>query len=226
MAAVVSPTLGKLLTNVRNLLNQPSPSNSFWTDSELTEYINEAIRIYFAEVVQNFEGQFTTVSTLNITSGSEEIALPSDFFEIKTLAIARNNGYDMLDYRNNVTDSWSTLGDSSGTSYRPYYLFRGNNIVLRPVPNYTEAAALRLEYVALPDTLVNGGDSLTSQISPLFKQVIEMYAVYKAKLKESMVNGVNMHSIPKENLTELYTQFKECINKRSASPEYVVPFNP
>ena len=226
MATLSAPTLGKILSNVRNLLNQPNPANSFWTDLELVEYINEAIRIYFAQVLKNAEGQFTTVTDLDIVSGTETVALPSDFFEVKALYIQRNQGYDILNYLPNLTSGYNTTLGNGASLYCPYYFFGGNSIVLRPTPNFSQSAILRLEYVQFPDTLVNGGDSLTTQVSPIFKQLIEMYAVYKAKLKESMVSGVDLTAIPKDNLAQMDKLFLETINKRSEYPEFIQPFSP
>ena len=226
MATLSSPSLGKLISNVRNMLNQPNPANSFWTDLELTEYLNEAVRMYFAEVIKNAEGHFVTTSDLSIVTDTETVALPADFFQAKALYIQRNNGWDILPYMPDVTNGFYTSSGQGPSLYTPYYFFRANNIVLRPTPNFTQASVLRLEYVQFPDTMVNGGDTLTNQVSPIFKQLIEMYAVYKAKLKESMVSGVDMVSIPKQNRDELYSQFVQVINKRSQYPEYVRPFNP
>ena len=226
MATLSAPTAGKLLNNVRNLLNQPNPSNSFWTDLELLEYLNEAIRIYFAQVLKNSEGQFTALADLDIVSGTETVALPSDFFEVKALYIQRNQGYDILTYQPNLTSGYNTTVGNGASLYSPYYFFRGNNLVLRPTPNFSQSAILRLEYVQFPETLVNGGDSLTTQVSPIFKQLIEMYAVYKAKLKESMVSGVDLTAIPKDNLAQMDKLFIETINKRSQYPEFIVPWHP
>jgi hypothetical protein len=77
-----------------------------------------------------------------------------------------------------------------------------------------------------PDQMSVGADTLTAQVSPIFKQLVEMYAVYKAKLKESLVNGVVLHTVAKENLNELYASFKEAIERRSKNPTFVQPFNP
>lgn len=226
MATLAAPSLSKLITNVRNLLNQPNPNNSFWSDGELIEYINEGIRVYFGEVVKGKEGQFTTTTTLNTVSGTETVALPTDFFEAKALYIQRSNRWEILDYHPDVTSDFGTDGGTNSSSYKPYYFFRGGNIVLRPTPGFSATGVLNFEYVQFPDTLVNGGDALTNQVSPIFKQLIEMYGVYKAKLKESMVTGVAMHKVPQDNLATLYEQFKNVIEKRSAYPEFVQPFNP
>ena len=226
MATLSAPTLQQLITSARTMLNQPKEANSFWKDVELTEYLNEAVRMYFLECVQVNEGYFTTQSDLNITTDTETVALPTDCFQVKNLYKKVTNGYKILPYRNSVDDSYSTQGGSSGEAYSPSYSFRGNSLVLHPVPNFTETSGLRIEYIQFPDQMVWGGDSLTTQVSPIFKQLIIMYTVYKAKLRESLVNNVNTYAGAQQNLAELYTLFKDAIIRRSRNPSYIVPFNP
>jgi hypothetical protein len=225
--ALSSPTLGKLISTVRNMLNQPDAANSFWSDAELTDYINEGVRVYFAECVQSMEGQWTKVADLNIVSGTETVALPSDCYEVKALYKKVADGYSVLPYQNFIASSYSTdAGASGGETYFPAYYFRESNLVLRPTPNYSESSGLRIEYIYFPESLVNPGDTMTVNVVPLFKQVVEMYAVYKAKVKESLVNGVDTTPLAKQNLSDLYTQFKDKISQRSAYPQYVTPWNP
>jgi hypothetical protein len=231
MATLTSPTLGRLISNVRNLLGQPNANNSTWTDAELTEYINEAVRLYFAEVVKNYEGYFTVTtdpaSNLSYTANVDTVALPSDCFQVKALYIQRPQGWAMLSYINDLDGSYSTnVGAGAPNTYQPYYFFQGNNLVLRPVPSQSATAVLKLDYIQLPDQMVNGGDSLTNQVSPVFKQLLEMYAVYKAKIKQSMVAGTDLTAIPKSNLAEIYGNFKNTIMPRSAYPLYTKPFDP
>ncbi len=230
MATLTSPTLGSLITNVRNLLGQPTATNSTWTDAELTSYLNEAVRMYFAEVVKNYEGYFATTTdpgdNLTYTAGTEAVALPSDCFQVRAVYILRPNGWQMLPYKNDLTGSYSTSSGSGGTTYLPSYFFQGNNLILRPVPSDTGTESIKLDYIQLPDQMVNGGDSLTNQISPIFKQLIEMYAVSKAKMKQSMSQGVDLTAIPDKNLGAIYASFKNTITPRSAYPVYVEAWNP
>lgn len=223
MATLSAPTIEELIQDVRNMLNQPSSTNSYWSDEELATYLNEAVRRYFSEVVLNSEGQFTEIADLDITADTETIALPDDFFEMKAVFRAVNGGYEPLAYRNNVSEGYSTDG---GTADTFYYYFRGNKLVLRPVPTFSETAALRIEYIQFPETMISGGDSMTSQVSPIFKDLIEMYAVYKAKLKESLGTNVNTYAPALQNLNDLFSAFKDIIAQRSASPTAVRPFNP
>lgn len=226
MATLTQPTLQNLLTGVRTMLGQRDPLNSYWKDDELTDYINEAVRIYFLECVLANEGYFTTQTDLNIVANTETIALPTDCFEVKNVWKKVTNGYIVLPYRNSMVESYSTQGGSSSESYIPSYYFQSNNLVLRPTPNFSETAGIRIEYIQFPDNMVWGGDSMTNQVSPVFKQLIVMYAVYKAKLRESMVNGVATYAVAETNLNRLYILFKDTITQRSKNPTYVVPFNP
>jgi hypothetical protein len=226
MATLSSPTLTKLLVNVRSMLNQPDRNNSFWTDEELTTFINDAISVYFTEVTHFKEGLFNTATNLNITTDTETVSLPSDCFQIRTLYRRVSNGYEPLAYMNETDAPYSTQGGSGGDSFQPAYFLRGNSIVLRPTPNFSETSGLRLEYVQFPETLVNGGDTLTAQISPIFKQLLEMYAVYKAKLKETLVTGTVVHKHAEDAVAALYLGFKAAIAPRSLAPTYVQPWSP
>jgi hypothetical protein len=196
--------------------------------------------MYFQEVVKNYEGYFT-VSTdpgsgglgnygngnLSYTSGSDLIALPNDCFQVRAVYIQRPNGWSILEYINDLTHGyWTTSGAGGTTDYQPTYFFQGNNLVLRPIPNATSSGNIKVDYIQLPDQMINGGDGMTNQVSPVFKQLIEMYAVYKAKLKQSMVSGTDLTALPKANLTEIYEVFKNTIMPRSAYPRYTDPFNP
>lgn len=225
MATLSSPTLNRLIKSVRTALNQPKKENSFWSDEELTEYLNDAVRVYFLEVSERAEGQFDTVTDLNITSGTETVALPSDFFEVKALYRKTGTTYVPLNYNVNVTDAYSTEG-TGGAGYFPSYYLRGNDIVLRDVPGITETAGLKLEYTAFPETMIWGGDTLTSKVSPIFKELIVAYGIYKAKLKESMVKGGDLHVNAANHLNKLYEIFKETVGQRSKYPQFVKPWSP
>lgn len=227
MAALLQPTLQQLLFNVRNFLNQPDPNNSSWSDAELTGYLNEAIRRYFGEVVQSSEGLFTKQTDLDITAGNETIALPSDFFEVVRLYKKVNNEYISLYYDNSSQQNYTTDGPSSSTAAAFSYYLRGDDLVLRNTPQFTETGGLRLEYIYFPETMVNGGDSMTTQVAPVFKDLIEMYAVYKAKLKESVLgHNVDMVSRLQGHVGDLYKQFQDVIAQRSHGISFVKPFDP
>ncbi len=224
--ALAPPTAGKLISTVRDMLNQPNAANSFWRDDEILSYINEGIRVYFAEVVQNMEGQWTKSVSASLVSGVELVPLPPDCYEVKAVYKAVSDGFVVLPYLNAISNSYSTInGESGSESYFPSYYFRENNLVLRAPPQYNEVNGLQIEYVYFPDALVNPADTLSPNLVPLFKQVVEMYAVYKAKVKQSLVTGVDTSALAKSNLNELYKQFVDSIKNRSKYPVFIKPWS-
>lgn len=224
--ALSSPTLGRLITNVRSMLNQPNAANSTWSDSQLTLWINQGVQRYFGEVVQNVEGHWTKTTTLNVVSGVETIALPSDFFEVKGIWRVTPTGRIPLPYQNNLTDSVVTTSGESGESYLPSYSFIENSIKLNPVPSSSETGALFIEYIYFPETMINAGDTMSANVAPIFSELVEMYAVYKAKTQESLVNGSNMATLANENLAALHNQFVHLIKNRSKNPQFIKPWSP
>lgn len=224
---LTAQTLGTYITAVRDMLNQPNAANSFWSDAELTRYLNEAVRMYFLEVTNNGEGQWTKVTNLNISSDTETVPLPTDCYEVKAVyKLTGGTEYVVLPYRNAISDSYTTQGGTDGNTFFPSYYFRDNSLVLRPTPNFSETAGLRIEYIYFPDKLTSAGDTMSAQVLPIFQQLIEMYAVYKAKLKESLTNGVDTSALAKANLNEIYSLFISTVRDRSKYPQFVKAWSP
>lgn len=227
MATLSSPTLERIVRDIRVLLNQPRAENSRWSDTELGEYVNDGISRFFLHINEVAEGQFDKQTDLNLVGGTETVALPSDFFAIKVLYKKLSSQYKPLVYRNNFIEPYSSDSSTADASnYEPTYYLRANNLVLRPIPGNSETAGLRLEYTAFPETLITGGDTLTAGISPVFKELVVMYGVYKAKLKDDLVQGGNTRQGAEALLADLYNNFKHQVTERSKYPQYIVPWTP
>ncbi len=226
MAAVIAPTLEKLIREARILLNQPRAENSRYTDAELAGYANDAVQQIFLTINEVGEGQFDKTTTLNTVANVETVALPVDCFAIKVLYKLQGNTLRRLEYKQNILNDYEQLGTNSGGTYEPYYYLRANNIVLRPIPGSSETAGLTIEYTSYPDVLVYGGDVMTSGISPLFKELIVMYIVSKAKLKDSLSGGGSGLEIANSHRDDLFRAFKHQLSERSKAPQYIVPFEP
>jgi hypothetical protein len=223
---LVSPSVQDMLTAARRLLRQPDPSNSQWTDEDLLAWLNEAVRIHMCELTGLDEGHFTGIDDLNIVSGTETIALPTDCFMVKVVYKKVNNGFVPLNYRNTLNVGYSTQGGTSPELYQPYYFFRGNSLVVRPVPNFSETDGIRVEYFQMPAILTDSSDQLSAQIAPVFRQSVEAYVVYMAKLSESLTSGTNTAALAEKHFNGLYSQFQQLSQKRSKNPTYIQPFNP
>lgn len=215
-----------MLQNVRAMLRQPNSANSNWSDEELLVHINAAVLRYFARLTLVNEGHFTITDTLDLVSGEDEIALPTGFFKVKNLWRKQGSEWVVLDYRNNVGLDLSTAGEGGGQGFLPDYEFRGNVLVLRQAPSFSEVDGLKVEFIKFPDTLLDGSDQLTAHISPVFKECVETYAIYKAKLAESLVSGVATFGPIKGHLNELEDDFDKLNVSRSKGHTYIQPFNP
>lgn len=217
-----------MIREVRLFLKQHKQENSRWSDSEILSYLNDGIQKYFLVINQVAEGQFDKTTTLDVTNGTETVALPSDFFTLKALYANQNGLNKILVYDNNMTLSYATANlQSSPSLYEPTYYFRGNSLVLRPVPAFTSSNGfLVLEYTAFPDTMLSGSDSMTAGISPLFKELVVMYAVYKCKMTDDSVNGAQTRAAVQAHLADLYNNFKEQVVDRSKYPLKIQAFNP
>ena len=226
MATLNAPTLVGLISTVRSFLNEPDPNNSFWTDAELTSYINNGIRRFFQEMVLIDEGHFTTMVSLDLVAGTESVALPSDCMRVKNVWKKVTNGFMPLLYKNLIDEGYATIDVTNPNAYQPSYSFRGNNLIFHPTPNFSETGGLQLEYIQFPTSLLYGGDTMTSHIAPVFNEVVEKYAVYQAKLKESIRNNTSVPSVITSALSDVVSQFKTVVQFRSASRPFTEPFDP
>lgn len=226
MAVLTAPALGRLIVSTRNFLNSPNPNNSFWTDAELSEYLNDAVMRYFTEISNANEGQFMVKGALDITSGTDSVSLPTDCFIINAIRKKVSNGYVILNYRPAQTLGYITNGGNNGENFFPDYYVRGNNLILHPVPNYSETGGLEIEYMQFPDVMNSAADTLTAQVPPIFQELIKMYAVYKAKVKESLVTGVALDDRVQALVSDLYNSMVESVRPRVNNPTFIKSFNP
>jgi hypothetical protein len=230
VAQVIAPNLERIIKNVRMLLNQPKAENSRFSDAELTIWANDAIQQIFLTINEVGEGQFDTITSpgLNVTANTETVALPTDCFAVKGVWWTQSQIKRRLEYRNNTLMDYDATNTNSGqTTYEPYYYFRGNSLVLRPIPGFTSTdGPLIVEYTKYPSVLVYGGDTMDSGISPLFRELIESYVVAKAKFRDDLSGQGQGYALANSRMVDLFHQFKHQVMERSKAPQYVSPFEP
>ena len=209
------------------VLRQPKAENSRFTDTELTSYANDAVQQIFLTVQEMGEGQFNKKTTLNIVNATETVALPTDCFAVTALYKVQNTTNRRLEYRQSVLDDYDNSSTNSGsTTYEPYYFLRINNIVLRPIPGFSETGGLVLEYVGYPSVLSMSSDTMDAGISPLFKEMIVAYIVSKAKFVDDLNGGGAGYELAASRFSDLFKQFKHQLSERSKAPQYVSTFEP
>ena len=174
------PTLSDYITETRRLLHDVN--GNFWTDSELTDYINDARN----HTVQD-SGCRRILQNYTLTVGDETI----DYLDLPQ----GNNTIDIL----NINLYW---GDSRWPMYymawtdfnaqlrfwqnyngRPigFSIYGAKTIYIGPKPD--QAYEIELDTVVLPSPLVTGSQSDTEIQSP-FYEAVAYYAAHKAKYQE------------------------------------------
>ncbi len=212
------------------MLNQPKAENSRFSDAELTQWANDAIQQIFLTINEIGEGQFDAITNpgLNVMNAVETVALPVDCFAVKAVYWTQSQIKRRLEYRPNVMMDYDASNTNSGqTTYEPYYYFRGNSLVLRPIPGFTSTdGPLIIEYTAYPSVLVYGGDTMDAGISPLFRELIESYVISKAKFRDDLSGQGQGYMLANSRMVDLFRQFQHQVVERSKAPLYTTPFEP
>lgn len=170
-------TLSELVTQVRSIINETDPLNSHFGDSQLTVWINEAIRYIVTRIEE------LPITWSELTAATDDIAISTDTLLINEAYIYNPQSlkYDLLevvDYSalKHISPTW--LSDDVGT---PKYLARKGNfgVYLFPQPdsNYV-GQTIKTAGVSFPVQLANDSDEPT--LPKNMHDVVPHYAAYRA----------------------------------------------
>lgn len=172
--------LSDYITECRRLLHDAN--GNFYTDTQLTDYINEARR----HTVQD-TGCLRTIQTLQFVTGQEVYTYANDFPQgTKTLDVLNVNIY----WGNSRTPLRYLAWTDFNAQLRYWQNYRGlpiafsmygqGKMYIGPVPqeNYTA----ELDTIILPTNLVNS--TTPDEIQEPYTEPVAFYACYKAKYYE------------------------------------------
>lgn len=172
----MAETLTKMRTSVRNRLGVPS-SDSFYTDTILTDFVNEAVQAIAEEEswpwLQAGTTFVTALVTPSTTSGAD-YAIPTDWQRTKNLVVFGFEPFTLQPQQD--IDQVIALG-------RPLsYCVVNDKIRVRPFPD--GAYTITHEYYKVEPELVNDSDEplLPNQ----FRKAIVDYATYLAHERSSL----------------------------------------
>ena len=172
-------TLTQYITSVRRLLHDAT--GNYWSDTELTDYINDARNRVVADTGCN-----RVLQTVSLTVGQETYAysaLPSGSSTIDVLNITVLWG-SMRVPMNYMTFTEFNMKMRAWQAFqaRPvaFTVYGQNTVYVGPIPDQTYVS--EWDTVVMPTTLVNGTDVDT--IGFPFTSGITFYAAYLAKYKE------------------------------------------
>ena len=174
------PTLNEYITDTRRLLHDVN--GNFWTDAELTSYINEAR----GNTVRD-SGCRRILQTHTLSIGVETIAFSALPQGSSTLDVLNINLYwgdsRWPMYYMAWTDFNAQLRFWQNYNGRPigFSMYGYKTIYIGPKPDQTYT--VELDTVVLPTPLVTGADPET-QIPDPFTEAVPYFAAYKAKYQE------------------------------------------
>lgn len=136
------------------------------------------------------------IATTTITSGQQDYSLPVSYLKITRVEIKLNGatGFTLLTPFDEQDDKVWAL-DNTGTGSPMFYDLQGRSVFLYPIPNYTQAASLKIYFQRGPyefssSELSTG--SLSPGFSSLFHDLIPLWIAYDFYLAndQSQVGGL------------------------------------
>lgn len=190
-------SLSYLLTGVRDQLDEASPS--FWTDAQLTRYINRALsraRNRLKEVNENYllisrtsldgvltiQGESYDTSNFRIVSGTSDYYLPPDFDQLAIIECIQGGYENVLFTRKNINDpefrSLRTLTSNQEPGDEIYFDIIGEPAFLRIAPKTNVTLNMSLSYIPTLTELASDTDRIFLP-DPMWQSVAD-YACYYA----------------------------------------------
>ena len=206
------PALSDYITSVRRLVHDAT--GNYWSDAELTDYINAARYRVVSDTGCNRVLQI--VSTVASQETYQFASLPSGVNTIDVLNITLIWGtmrvplsYMVFTEFNLKMRAWQQF------TSRPvsFTIYGQNTIYLGPVPD--QIYTIEVDSVAIPATLVNAVD-VDTLVFP-YTEPIAFYAAYLAKYKEQSVEEA-------DRFLKTYTQKVMAAQRSSMTRRITNPF--
>lgn len=193
----MSVSLSEALTAVRSLLDEPSPQ--FWTDLQLTSYLNEAQN----DISRRAEWKRTTAQIPCLES-TQRYTAPPDLLRAYKLEYMQEDGINTytVEFRGymEMDQIWG-INQEWPANYPLYYTMWGAppsmQIILYPVPS--APGTLFVHYYQTPKPMAVTTDPV--DMPPGWEDTLTDYAVYRALRQDSDPRWQDFKSSYEEKFT-------------------------
>jgi hypothetical protein len=215
-------TLAELVTRVREKVDEATAA--FWTDTVITNQINESYRYYWAFILKVYEGYFN--KTVNISfdgNAAGTYTISTDVFRTRLVQRLLSNEKVPLTYKE-IYDTATAKTLSNSISSLPTYDFLGAKIRFTPAPDFTETDAVEIEISKLLTDLSASQDT-DSEYPALALDCVVLRATIKCKAIEEMISGTGVDTAPfVADLMTTEQMLKELLEQRTVQRVDVEPF--
>lgn len=207
-----------LLTATRRYINEPDSTNSNFQDTEIYDYINQAIRFLGVEMEWPLQtAEATSVAEQAVYTLPEDFVSLSDFyFDGRDLPIIERADLSAL-----RTD-WQ-----NAASGKPLYAYKSDNakIGLYPKPDTENAGlTLQIQYIKIPPDLSD--DTTAPDLHTSFQDCIPFYAAFLCEHRMGNQKradyNLNLYESHKKKLMSKVQKFSDdTLRFRWSDPRYL-----
>lgn len=180
-------TLAEYIRRSRSVLDEPTAR--FWTDAELTDWINDGAR----DLARRAEDLLTYDQTLAIAANVATYSLPSDVIRIHRAEFVPVNSTQTYPIRPSSQDEmdqiWGTY-QANPSSYPSWFVTRGypggsgnSNFQIQFYPVPSQPGTVNLYYYKMPKRLLSTDTGLTIDMPEGWDDLIIMYVEWRGLRK-------------------------------------------
>jgi hypothetical protein len=210
-----SNALNSMVEKVLTLFS--SQSEKLLNRDEIIEDINEGYRILVNKIIDlGIDYYAKKGDQIPLVANQEEYTLPTDFVRPKRIYISYDGSNEY------PAEPMDFILEQSKTAYleaEPKYFFRGEKIVIRPVPT-SSTGYIQPYYYYMPNLLTNDDDE--PELPKGYHNLLVNYALARAFEKDKKIDWVNYYMGLFTNQTEL--MLLEIKKRTPERGQRIVPF--
>ena len=157
-----------------------SGGTSHWSDTEVTDWLNEGIKYFARSLPDNFLRDLQENSQINIVNGTSAYSEPSGYIRFNRVRIKYSTSGDYVTAEFVDWPRYQFLDDNdylSPSKTYPYWSHWDEQIHINPTPDADVTNGLDISGILIPSDMSTGTD--VPQLPDEFHDVLVLYACFR-----------------------------------------------